>query len=386
MSSRVFEQRISTLMSLERFDEASRIAQEWIAASPDQAEPHAHLAWALLAKGDNKSAEDVALQACRLDAEWHWPLRLLAAAVFKRGDYARALQLMQACLRIAPLHADYHYVLARVHDSLGERELALSAARRAVELEPDNPEYLRSLHDREFLFQATELEIFEHYYKLRGILALDPNNTATLADLARLHRTFFADSQSAECLLRQALMIDPTNRELQGKLRDIIRDRDRWFEALFLLIAPLISFIIGLFALAKGDLLEKLKFAVIVLLPCMTCGVPSTLLFAVPALLYCAMAYSNDWASPDSTSTIGRIMQRLAESVWFRRLIWIPLAFLWWAFITWELSISPWWTLLGVVAGFVVAGIYNSRNRAFRQRRSARFRAFVAHDTPRFRG
>ena len=162
-NSDVFHQRIATLMSLRRFDEAARTAVEWITACPNDAEPHADLAWVLLSKGDYQGAEEQAAEACRLAPEWDWPLRLLAAVLFNRGDYPRSFELTKECLRLAPWNSEYHYFLARNYDALGQCENALVANRRAIELAPENPGFRRKLHEREFFSQQSEVEMFQHF-------------------------------------------------------------------------------------------------------------------------------------------------------------------------------------------------------------------------------
>ena len=371
-------------MSLGRHADAAKTAEEWIASAPDQSVPHAHQSWALLAKGEYAAAEDAAQRACAINAEWDWPLRLLAAAAFNQGEHARAKDLQLACLRLAPWNADHHYFLARIHDSQGERAEALAAARRAVELEPNHPEYLRSLHERELVFGPSDFEIFEHYYKLRGVLALNPCHAATLADLAKVHETYFADSQGAERLLLEALEIEPDNPELHSKLSALIRDRDSWFRAMFHLMMPLFCFILGFLVLAKDtSVRSKLTFILYVMVPCALCAIPASILFLVPAATYCGIAFSDDWISRDSTSFVGRLKRRLAKSAPLRRLIWTPIAIAWWALMAWILPVSPWWTVVGIVAGIVVVAVYDVQNRAHRQRRGIAHKLFVAPDNAR---
>lgn len=371
-------------MSLGRHADAARAAEEWIASAPEQSAPHAHHSWTLLANGEYVAAEDAAQRACAISAEWDWPLRLLAAAAFNQGEHARARDLQLACLRLAPWNADHHYFLARIHDTQGEREAALTAARRAVELEPSHPEYLRSLHERELVFGPSDFEIFEHYYKLRGVLALNPCHAATLADLAKVHEIYFADSASAERLLREALEIEPDNPDLHSKLSALIRDRDSWFVAMFHLTMPLLCFIMGFLVLAKEtSVRSKLTFVLYVMGPCALCGIPATILYLIPAATYCGIAFSGDWISPDSTSFVGRIARRLAESVVLRRLIWTPIAIAWWGLVAWILPISAWWTVVGIVAGIVVVVAFDIQNRAHRQRRAIAHKLFVASDIPR---
>lgn len=384
MENFAFEQRIETLMSLRRADEAAKIAMDWIAACPDEARPHANLAWVLLSKRDYEAAEVAALEASRIAPEWHWPFRLLAAAAFNLSDYPRAQRLIEQALRLMPWNAEYHYFLARVYDSLRERDKALAAARQAVELDPDDPEYRRALHDRELTFGPSDIEIFEHYYKLREVLALEPNHVATLADLAKVHDTYLGDSQSAEQIVRQALTIDPTNEELVSQLKALIRGRDAWFETIFILAIPVFLFPFAVSVLAKEQgALSKLKSALYVMLPIVVCGSASAILFFVPGVMYGAMAFSNSWFSPDTTSVMGQVMCRLAESIWLRRVVWFPLAAAYWVFITWFLEISPWWAIVGVPLGLASVGGYNWWNLAHRQRRLLRLQSFVAPDQPR---
>jgi len=58
------------------------------------------------------------------------------------GDLNRARQLVQRAVELAPIAANYAF-LGRVCHKTGDREAALAAAHRAVQLAPRNPEYRR---------------------------------------------------------------------------------------------------------------------------------------------------------------------------------------------------------------------------------------------------
>jgi protein O-GlcNAc transferase len=73
------------------------------------------------------------------------PEGFLALARFlweNEGDLERARQLLQRAVEIAPIAANYAF-LGRVCHRTGDREAALTAARKAVQLAPRNPEYRR---------------------------------------------------------------------------------------------------------------------------------------------------------------------------------------------------------------------------------------------------
>ncbi|UCD51076.1 MAG: tetratricopeptide repeat protein [Phycisphaerales bacterium] len=73
------------------------------------------------------------------------PEGFLALARFlweNQGDLQRVRQLLQRAVHLAPIAANYAF-LARVCHRTGDREAALAAARKALQLAPRNPEYRR---------------------------------------------------------------------------------------------------------------------------------------------------------------------------------------------------------------------------------------------------
>lgn len=61
-----------------------------------------------------------------------------AAALARRGDYAGALALLDEAESVAPRHALVHHYRANVAFLMGDRDAAVAALRRALEIEPDN--------------------------------------------------------------------------------------------------------------------------------------------------------------------------------------------------------------------------------------------------------
>jgi len=65
----------------------------------------------------------------------------MAAAYLQRGQMDAALERARRALREDRRSARAHYMMAIVQDRLGEREAAEQAFRRAIELEPNNPDF-----------------------------------------------------------------------------------------------------------------------------------------------------------------------------------------------------------------------------------------------------
>ena len=61
-----------------------------------------------------------------------------ADAAMQDGDHRAAADLAAQSLELAPLFAPAHALLGRAHVALGERDAAVAALRRALELEPDD--------------------------------------------------------------------------------------------------------------------------------------------------------------------------------------------------------------------------------------------------------
>ncbi len=59
-----------------------------------------------------------------------------------RGYYQQALNILNNCTQ---RNARWYYLSALAHDGLGNQVMALEHIRRAVSMEPNNPEYLRVL-------------------------------------------------------------------------------------------------------------------------------------------------------------------------------------------------------------------------------------------------
>jgi tetratricopeptide (TPR) repeat protein len=79
----------------------------------------------------------------------------LASEAARRGDYAAAMAALDEAGRIAPLYALVYQYRSNVAFLKGDREAAIAALRKALEIEPDNALYRTNLHHLEQSAAAT---------------------------------------------------------------------------------------------------------------------------------------------------------------------------------------------------------------------------------------
>jgi tetratricopeptide (TPR) repeat protein len=126
-----------------RFDEALPWYQQITAIQPDNG-----VAYFFIGHVHDKQGQRAAAQRAYekvIEVSPDRPEGFLALARFlweNDGDLNRARELLQRAVDLAPIAANYAF-LGRVCHKTGDREAALAAARKALQLAPRNPEYRR---------------------------------------------------------------------------------------------------------------------------------------------------------------------------------------------------------------------------------------------------
>ena len=96
---------------------------------------------AMLLEEEGRSSDAGATYEEALKLAPNDPDLLLKTGIYKlaQGDRAQALTLLQHCARILPADGDAQYYLAQAYHLNGHDDLALSAIRKSLKAEPDNP-------------------------------------------------------------------------------------------------------------------------------------------------------------------------------------------------------------------------------------------------------
>lgn len=220
-------QRAQVLIQLRRWDEAESLLRRLVAASPEDVTALRLLAAALNDSGRPADALPVIRRAVALAPDSPATHAVLSTVERANGDLVAATAAADRTVQLAPHWPIGH---ARRAWALADRdpEAALVAARRAVELAPDQADPLFVLG-----YAALRLNLTAEAEKaFRAALAIDPGHSMALNNLAVLDIRR-KNIRSALAGFRGAVGIDPRNRTAASNFeaigRRVIQGCLRWF-------------------------------------------------------------------------------------------------------------------------------------------------------------
>jgi Flp pilus assembly protein TadD len=109
---------------------------------PDNAEVNLALGNLWIERKDLARAEHYYRAALQLDPHHKSAVTNLGVVALEQKQTARALGLFRASVAAAPADAKAHYLLARTLAEAGQRPEAAAEIAKAVQLQPDQPEFL----------------------------------------------------------------------------------------------------------------------------------------------------------------------------------------------------------------------------------------------------
>lgn len=124
------------LHGLERTDDCLGSMERAISLAPTWAAPHALRAHVLAGQGRNSEAERSVLEALRLDPELGFAYEVYAELMHATGHLAKAEALYRKALELDPESASGHSGLSRVLSEANRAREAEHAGARGLELEP----------------------------------------------------------------------------------------------------------------------------------------------------------------------------------------------------------------------------------------------------------
>jgi tetratricopeptide (TPR) repeat protein len=114
---------------------------------PDNAETNFALGNLRFAQGDSPAAKTCYEAALRIDSKHKGALNNLGVLALNDNQSGAAVDYFQRALALEPRDAKTHYLLAKALDLAGNRDAARAEAARAVELDPEQPEF-KALQDQ----------------------------------------------------------------------------------------------------------------------------------------------------------------------------------------------------------------------------------------------
>lgn len=137
--------RATDLANQGKFQEAVSLFEESLRIGPDLAETHASLGATLVKLGEPVEAEVHLRRALELEPNNIKARFNLGVLAHRHGDFAGAVELFEANLRIRGDHFDSHYGLGTDLLEIGRPEDAVRHLRRAIALRPDDARTYKKL-------------------------------------------------------------------------------------------------------------------------------------------------------------------------------------------------------------------------------------------------
>ena len=125
------------------------------------------------------------------------------------GDYSQAIEGLKELLDTYPDFAQGHYELGALYFATGERQSALEKYKRAIEIEPKNTTFLKSLAD---YYYSENNDINEAKKLYHRVIKERPEHVECLQILGNLY-VVERDFQSAKEFYNQVLDIEPWNHD-----------------------------------------------------------------------------------------------------------------------------------------------------------------------------
>ncbi|WP_425398268.1 tetratricopeptide repeat protein [Aeoliella sp.] len=166
--------------------------------------PHIQRAQMLYQRSRYADAERELGMALQVDPHEPWAYALLGACKAAQDDFAKAEELGQQALALAPDSADIRHLVARIQLARNDLPTALKTIDETIELSPHNADYY-----------ATRATIYSQMKKwnkaladCEAALAIDPEHVEAINVRSHARRAK-GDTHTATQELRQALELDP---------------------------------------------------------------------------------------------------------------------------------------------------------------------------------
>jgi adenylate cyclase len=189
--------------SEEYLEEAKRTSKKALELAPNLAETHTSRAFALSLGEEYEQAEVEFRRAIEINPNLFEAQYLYARACFHQGKLQQAAELFEVASRLRPLDYQSLVLLSRVQEGLGNEELSLDAARRAVaiaekvlELKPDETRAL-------YLAATPLLRIGrgdEAQQWVERALFIEPDDPAVLYNVACFYAQTGQIERALDCL------------------------------------------------------------------------------------------------------------------------------------------------------------------------------------------
>jgi len=223
---------IFDLIQAGNFELALRESKNLLQADPNNFRAHAACALSLIYLDRAKEASPHVKSV--LDGRPEDPYSYFVASqhAWKLSRWRVMERHAQAGCELDPLYSHFHYHLSVATGSRLKFKQAIKHIEKARELDPDDPEILRYQLSLASLKDDSAADAWERVEALEDSLQRDPLNAGTHHKLGDVFLTELHDAEKAEFHFREAVRLDPNDRDYQKDLFDAIGSRSSWFKTL----------------------------------------------------------------------------------------------------------------------------------------------------------
>jgi tetratricopeptide (TPR) repeat protein len=206
--------RAENLIDLGRYAEAASLLRMQLTEDPNDVDLNGLYAQALVGLEDHPGALDAGNRVVALSPDDEWGHRICAIALRGIGNHAGAVTAAANAVRLGPLHAVTHKQYAVAALAIPHRrQEARAAAVRAVELAPTHADnhFVLGLVEETLMRVGPARECYQR------TLQLDPTHSGAMNNLTNLGNR--ADLAGRARGYAAALHHDPTNKPAQSNIR-----------------------------------------------------------------------------------------------------------------------------------------------------------------------
>lgn len=217
-------QRASLYFNQARYNEAEREVKRYLSDYPDAVVGLQLYADILSAKGQNQEALAVSEHAIMQAPDDSDLLAQRSLILYRLDREPEAIRQLEDAIRINPMVASYHGIMAELLLSTKQYEKALEAANRGLALDPDDTFCLN-------VRAKAQVKLKKGHEALATIatsLEQEPGNSYTHANLgwSKLEIEQTAEAQEH---FREALRLDPNNQYAQAGMVEAIKARNIFY-------------------------------------------------------------------------------------------------------------------------------------------------------------
>jgi tetratricopeptide (TPR) repeat protein len=211
-----------------RLKDAADSYTKALAVAPNSRELKVRRIAVLVAAKDFARAAEYAAQAqMQHPDDLRFP-QLRATALMQGGDSARAITVLEPVAKANPSDATTQLSLAELYSSVGRKNDAERTVRQLVALAPGNADALNYLG---YMLADTGKQLDEAIRLVRRALDIDPNNPNYLDSLGWAYYRR-GDYDQAEKYITPAAQQMPRNATVQEHMGDILAKRGKWADAI----------------------------------------------------------------------------------------------------------------------------------------------------------